>query len=127
MFSRRAPSAMLVVLLACAVTLAEDSDSSGVQSAVAPPEPIVQMPRRESGLQAKSQEALRWMDVNGVDAQISLVNDWSKNFRGGACSRGSVDRYLLKTSVSFDTQKISGWEGGTGFVSLYHRLGGQGS
>jgi len=80
----------------------------------------------QSSLRSKPGEFLKWIDTKGLMEQTSFVNDWS-GVRGGACSSGSVNRYLFKSALSVDTGKLAGWKGGTGLVSLYHRLGGDGS
>lgn len=72
------------------------------------------------------QSWLQWLEGRGFTPGVAWTNDWSKNFRGGACSRGSVNRYLLRSSLTARTDKLLGIRGGTAFVSLYHHLGGHG-
>jgi carbohydrate-selective porin OprB len=66
------------------------------------------------------------LEEHGISAQVALVVDWSKNFRGGACSRGSVSRQLFKSSVTLDSDKSLGWKGGTAYASLYYHAGQHG-
>lgn len=69
----------------------------------------------------------RSLDDKGFSANLTFVNDWSKNFRGGETSAGSINRYSLDVSVSLDTKKSIGWNGGTGFFRLKNHLGENGS
>ena len=85
----------------------------------------------EPALQASLSEeksSLPWqrLEARGITPQVTLLVDWSKNFRGGACSRGSVARQLFKSSLTLDTEKSLGWKGGTGFASLYYHTGKHG-
>lgn len=125
--SFRVREAALVSLLFLSATsaLAQATDPSSAESPSKPVILKVSSPK-SSSLRSKPQELHRWMDEKGLTGQISLINDWSKNFRGGACSAGSVDRYLFKPSFTLDTDKLAGWKGGTAFASLYQRWGGHG-
>lgn len=72
------------------------------------------------------QSWLQWLERRGFTPGVIWTNDWSKNFRGGVCSRGSVNRYLLKSSLTLDSEKAFGFRGSTAFASLYHHLGRHG-
>ena len=67
-----------------------------------------------------------WLEQKGFSGKLSLVNDWSTNFRGGVSSIDTVERYLLDTSIALDTKKALGWDGGTAFVRLHHHVGDHG-
>jgi porin len=109
------------------LALAQATVSSSAEQTPAELDTLNAQSPEQSSRGTEPQELLRWMGEKGLTSQISLINDWSKNFRGGACSAGSVDRYLFKPSLTLDTGKFAGWKGGTVFASLYHRWGGNGS
>lgn len=89
-----------------------------------PAEPVVEK-TSSADLESETRESFARLVQHGALFNVAFINDWSRNFRGGAES-GSVNRYLLKTSITLDTQKSLGWKGGTAFASLQHHLGRQG-
>lgn len=64
-----------------------------------------------------------WLDGKGISSHLTLINDWSKNFRGGSSSAGSIDRYSVDVSVTLDDKKAFGWNGGTEFIRFKNHVG----
>jgi porin len=103
------------------ISLAQQSepplDASGL--------PAEKEPSSRFPVRYEAQRMFGWIDRHGATPSFTFINDWSRNFRGGV-EAGSLNRYLLKTSVAIDTKKAMGWNGGTAFASLQHHLGKQG-
>ena len=68
----------------------------------------------------------RTLDGKGVGGNLNFVNDLSRNFAGGANSSGYINRYSLDVSLTLDTRKSLGWNGGTGFFRMKNHIGESG-
>lgn len=101
---------------------ADDSERSSV------PAPV-EVTSRQSAvppLLRKVEDTRERLDKRGIAGNLTFVNDWSKNFRGGASSAGSFDRYSLDLSLTLDTRKLANWSGGTAFVRMKNHFGANG-
>jgi len=119
----------IVVLLTLALALqlwGDDSKHSGA----APVSPVVHSSSGGDDLLVdlvhKAGRLKRTLDDKGFSGNLTFVNDWSKNFIGGAGSRGSINRYSLDVFMTLDTRKSLGWNGGTGFFRLKNHFGDNG-
>lgn len=79
----------------------------------------------ELGLFQRAKEFRQGLDEKGVAVGLTFVNDWSKNFRGGA-STASFDRYSLDLTLMVDTKKSFGWNGGAASIRFKNHIGQSG-
>jgi porin len=107
------PQMLLMILLlagCCLGQSAGDSEKGGL------PTRILQGPKRGRS----------WLDERGLLGQLTFVNDWSCDIRGGAEPGRCFNRYALDVMVGIDAEKAVGWKGSSGFVRLKHYLGEHG-
>jgi carbohydrate-selective porin OprB len=116
-------SALLFVILVLGLGTGVGADGSGPADSADPVEATSAERPSQLWLVAKPQQMERWLDRKGITGNVTLANDWSKNFRGGSSSAGSFDRYSLDVSVAVDDKKAFGWNGGTEFIRLKNHLG----
>jgi porin len=117
---------LVVLILVLGLSPGVRADSSApADSSVAVESPPAKQPS-EFWLLSEPRQMGRWLDGKGITGNVTLMNDWSKNFRGGASSAGSFDRYSLDVSFTLDDKKAFGWNGGTEFIRLKNHLGDYG-
>jgi len=58
------------------------------------------------------------MESHGITPALTLLQAASENFSGGIRTNRIDWRYRLDASLTFDTQQLCGWKGGTGFVDF---------
>jgi porin len=67
------------------------------------------------------------LDDRGIVFESSLTADWSVNLRGGASTDGSAFRHLFNFGLTFDTERLFDWRGGTVFLNFQSQNGENGS
>ncbi len=118
--------ALLFVILVLGLGARVRADSSEPANSSAAVEATSAKQPSEFWLWSEPRQMGRWLDGKGIAGNVTLINDWSKNFRGGSTSAGSLDRYSLDVSVTLDDKKAFGWNGGTEFIRFKNHLGEHG-
>ena len=59
------------------------------------------------------------LSSHGIDLGLTVTNDLSTNFFGGAGSPETFDRVLLDVTATFDTGKLGLWSGGTATARMH--------
>jgi carbohydrate-selective porin OprB len=78
------------------------------------------------GLLDDARQAAGIFRERGFSGQLSLVNDWSKNFFSARTAPGFINRYSLDLAVGLVGDKTLPWKGASAFVRLKHHRGDQG-
>jgi porin len=63
----------------------------------------------------------------GVTVGSWWIIDWSQNWHGGLNTEGSAFRHLFGVDLTFDTEAMFGWKGGTLFGQFYNQNGEDGT
>jgi carbohydrate-selective porin OprB len=119
-------SAVLFVILVLGPAAEVRADSPEPADSSAPVEPASTKQPSQFWLVSEPRQMGHWLDGKGITPNLTLINDWSTNFRGGSSSADSFDRYSLDVSVTLDDKKAFGWNGGTEFIRLKNHLGDSG-
>jgi carbohydrate-selective porin OprB len=118
--------AVLLVILVLGLGAGVRADSSGSADSSAAVEATSDKQPSGFWLVSEPRQMAHWLEGKGITPNLTLVNDWSKNFRGGSSTAGTFDRYSLDVSLTLDDKKAFGWNGGTEFIRLKNHLGDSG-
>ncbi len=67
------------------------------------------------------------LEARGISFEASLVAEYSQNLRGGLDTQGDAFRHLFDANLTFDSEPLLGYEGGTLFVDFQTFEGQNGS
>jgi len=109
----------LVILLAAAPGLAQEEVSTEHQSNLSSLESWLNAP----GVTGDWFGLRNDLEDFGITIEGSIIIDWSVNFAGGISTNGQALRHLTDINLTFDTEKLIGWEGGTVFVDFQNHEG----
>lgn len=95
----------------------------------APPEVPAQAGAEEQPLPTRDTLSGDWwgtrsaLQNRGLSLEGNMTAEISKNIRGGANTERITAQYLLNISLTIDTEKLAGWQGGTFFANFQHTGG----
>ncbi len=63
------------------------------------------------------------LEEMGITFESSIIMDWSKGLAGGVDTEGSAFHHLFDANLTFETEPLFEWEGGTFFIDFYNHSG----
>jgi len=119
------PAVLAALVLALAGPLWGDDSEHSIPSSIV--RPSSEADHQLVDFLHKAVRLKRTLDGRGFSGNLTFVNDWSSKFAGGASSTGPINRFSLDVSLTLDTKKSVGWNGGTGFFRVKNHIGENGS
>jgi len=126
MFTRSA-NAVIATFFVLLLILSDLRADEGIVKSSSPVTPAAPEATLSQHLRDRAKLFKTRLDAHGLRLDLAIIDDWSKNFRGGASSSGSFNRYSLDVSMAVDTKRLTNLTGGTAFVRLKNHVGANGA